>query len=160
MVAGLSMAALGLLWFTRLTPSSSYVTHVLVGEILVSIGMGITFVPMNSTSLFGVDEENAGVASALVNTTQQVGGALGTALLNTIAAAATVSYLALRVRNASTLSAGAVHGYTTAFEVSAALVAASAVVAALLIGGKHGHADLKSDVSASSVAKGAEFALE
>ncbi len=92
MVAGLSLAALGLLWFSRLTPGSSYVTHVLVGEILVSIGMGITFVPMNSTSLFGVEEEDAGVASALVNTTQQVGGALGTALLNTIAASATVSY--------------------------------------------------------------------
>src|SRR5579863_1090938 len=71
MVAGLSLAALGLLWFSRLTPGSSYVTHVLVGEILVSIGMGITFVPMNSTSHFGVDEEDAGVASALVNTTQQ-----------------------------------------------------------------------------------------
>ena len=77
LVSGLSMATSGLLWFSRLTPSSSYVTHVLLGEILVSIGMGITFVPMNSTSLFGVDEENAGVASALVNTTQQVGGALG-----------------------------------------------------------------------------------
>jgi EmrB/QacA subfamily drug resistance transporter len=160
MITGLSLATLGLLWFSRLTSGSSYVTHVLAGEILVSIGMGITFVPMNSTSLFGVDEENAGVASALVNTTQQVGGAVGTALLNTIAASATVSYLALRVHNASTLSAGAVHGYTTAFEVSAALVAVSAIVAGLLIGGKHEHADLKSDVGAPSVAQGTEFALE
>jgi len=151
MVSGLSLAALGLLWFSRLTPGSSYVTHVLVGEILVSIGMGITFVPMNSTSLFGVDEEDAGVASALVNTTQQVGGALGTALLNTIAASATVSYLALRVHTASTLRAGAVHGYTTAFEVSAALVAAAALVAWLLIGGRHEHAHFKSDVAATDV---------
>jgi EmrB/QacA subfamily drug resistance transporter len=147
MVAGLSMAALGLLWFSRLTPNSSYVTHVLVGEILVSIGMGITFVPMNSTSLFGVEEKDAGVASALVNTTQQVGGALGTALLNTIAASATVSYLALRVHNPSTLRAGAVHGYTTAFEVSAALVAAAAIVAWLLIGGKRQHLDANTDAA-------------
>jgi len=160
LVSGLSMATLGLLWFSRLTPSSSYVTHVLLGEILVSIGMGITFVPMNSTSLFGVDEENAGVASALVNTTQQVGGALGTALLNTIAASATVSYLALRVHNASTRSAGAVHGYTTAFEVSAALVAMAAVDAGLLIGGKHEHADASIDVAAPSTPLATEFALE
>ena len=160
MVAGLSLAALGLLWFSRLTPSSSYVTHVLLGEILVSIGMGITFVPMNSTSLFGVDEDNAGVASALVNTTQQVGGALGTALLNTIAASATVSYLALRVHDASTRSAGAVHGYTTAFEVSAALVAAAAVVAGTLIGGKHRHADAHVAAITSSAPTGTVFALE
>lgn len=152
MVAGLSLAALGLLWFSRLTPGSSYVTHVLVGEIPVSIGMGITFVPMNSTSLFGVDEEDAGVASALVNTTQQVGGALGTALLNTIAASATVSYLALRIHNASTLRASAVHGYTTAFEVSAALVAAAALVAWLLIGGRHQHAHFKNDATAVAAA--------
>jgi EmrB/QacA subfamily drug resistance transporter len=160
LVTGLSLATLGLLWFSRLTPSSSYVSHVLVGEILVSIGMGITFVPMNSTSLFGVAEEHAGVASALVNTTQQVGGALGTALLNTIAASATVSYLALRVNNASTRSAGAVHGYTTAFEVSAALVAMAAVVAGLLIGGKHQHTDASNDATASSTPLAPEFALE
>ncbi|HVA53065.1 MAG TPA: MFS transporter [Acidimicrobiales bacterium] len=160
LLTGLSLATLGLLWFSRLTPSSSFVTHVLAGEILVSIGMGITFVPMNSTSLFGVDEENAGVASALVNTTQQVGGALGTALLNTIAASATVTYLALRVHNASTLRAGTVHGYTTAFEVSAALVAMAAVVAGLLIGAKHQHVGIVSDLDPSSVASQNQFALE
>ena len=160
LVTGLSLATVGLLWFSRLTPGSSYVTHVLVGEILVSIGMGLTFVPMNSTSLFGVDEENAGVASALVNTTQQVGGALGTALLNTIAASATVSYLALRVHSASALRAGAVHGYTTAFEVSAALVAMAAVVAGLLIGGKRQHVDVERDVTALTVAPTTEFALD
>jgi predicted MFS family arabinose efflux permease len=160
MVAGLTMAALGLLWFSRLTPGSSYVTHVLVGEILVSIGMGITFVPMNSTSLFGVEEKDAGVASALVNTTQQVGGALGTALLNTIAASATVSYLALRVHSVSNVRAGAVHGYTTAFEVSAALVAAAALVAWLLIGGRHQHAHYNETVDTVSLTETPEFALE
>ncbi|MHB8380199.1 MAG: MFS transporter [Acidimicrobiales bacterium] len=160
LVTGLSLATLGLLWFSRLTPSSSYVTHILVGEILVSIGMGITFVPMNSTSLFGVDEENAGVASALVNTTQQVGGALGTALLNTIAASATISYLALRVHDASTRSAAAVHGYTTAFDVSAALVAVAAVVAALLIGAKHQHADVEMSAVMTIPPSSGEFAPE
>jgi hypothetical protein len=80
------------------------------------------------------------VASALVNTTQQVGGALGTAFLNTIAASATAGYLASRIgASKAVLQVGAVHGYTTAFEVSAALVAASAVVAAIFIGPKSNH---------------------
>jgi EmrB/QacA subfamily drug resistance transporter len=133
MVAGLSLAAFGLLWFTRLSPDSAYVTHVLVPEILVSIGMGLTFVPMNSTSLAGVDPKDAGVASALVNTTQQVGGALGTAFLNTVAASATTAYLATRVATAPVVETATVHGYTTAFEISALLVALAAIVVGLFV---------------------------
>jgi hypothetical protein len=95
---------------------------------------------MNSTSLYGVDPQDAGVASALVNTTQQVGGALGTAFLNTIAASATAGYLASRIGGSpAVVQLAAVHGYTTAFEVSAALVAMSAVVAAIFIGPKSNH---------------------
>lgn len=115
------------------------------------------FVPMNSTALFGVDEENAGVASALVNTTQQVGGALGTAFLNTNAASATVSYLATRINTPSVVRAGAVHGYTTAFEVSALL---AAVVAGLLVGAKRNHTNVDEDVSVMSETMDSEFAME
>jgi EmrB/QacA subfamily drug resistance transporter len=143
MVAGLALAAAGLVWFTRLGVDSSYVAHVLAPEVLVSIGMGLAFVPMSSTALVGVDPENAGVASALVNTTQQVGGALGTAFLNTIAASATTSYLAARSASPATLQAAAVHGYTVAFEVSAALIAAAATVAGLLVGSKRRHERLR-----------------
>jgi EmrB/QacA subfamily drug resistance transporter len=139
MVAGLSMAALGLLWFTRLGVASSYVSHVLPPEILVSIGMGLAFVPMNSTALFGVEEDSAGVASALVNTTQQVGGALGTAFLNTVAASSTAAFLLSRVASTAVTRSATVHGYTTAFEVSALLVAMGAVVAAVLVGTKRSH---------------------
>jgi EmrB/QacA subfamily drug resistance transporter len=139
-VTGLVMGTVALLWFSRLQPHSTYALHVLIPEIVMSIGMGLVFVPMNSTSLYGVDPEDAGVASALVNTTQQVGGALGTAFLNTIAASATAGYLASRIgASKAVLQVGAVHGYTTAFEVSAALVAASAVVAAIFIGPKSNH---------------------
>jgi len=133
MVTGLSMAALGLMWFTRIGVDSTFVAHVLGPEILVSIGMGLTFVPMNSTSLSGVDPEDAGVASALVNTTQQVGGALGTAFLNTVAASATVSYLATRVVSAPVVESANVHGYVTAFEVSALLVALAALVVGVFV---------------------------
>jgi EmrB/QacA subfamily drug resistance transporter len=133
MVAGLSLATLGLLWFSRIGVDSAYVTHVLVPEILVSIGLGLTFVPMNSTSLSGVDPEDAGVASALVNTTQQVGGALGTAFLNTVAASATTAYLVTRVASAPVVATATVHGYSTAFEVSALLVALAALVVGLFV---------------------------
>jgi EmrB/QacA subfamily drug resistance transporter len=139
MVVGLLLATAGLLWFTRLGVDSAYLTHVLGPEVLVSIGMGLAFVPMNSTSLFGVHEDSAGVASALVNTTQQVGGALGTAFLNTVAASSTAAFLLTRVVSTSVTKSADVHGYTTAFEVSALLVAMAAVVAAVLIGGKRSH---------------------
>ena len=133
LVTGLSLAALGLAWFTRLGADSTYLLHVLAPEVLVSVGMGIAFVPMNATSLSGVSSQDAGVASALVNTTQQVGGALGTAFLNTVAASASARYLVSRVASSATLRASAVHGYTTAFRVSVGLVVAAATVAAVFI---------------------------
>jgi EmrB/QacA subfamily drug resistance transporter len=133
MTIGLSIAALGLLAFTRLGVDSTYLAHVLPPEILVSIGMGLTFVPMSSTALVGVDPKDAGVASALVNTTQQVGSALGTAFLNTIAASAASTYIASHAKNANEVKIAAVHGYTTAFSVSAVLVAIAAIVAVSIV---------------------------
>ncbi|MHB1252461.1 MAG: MFS transporter, partial [Acidimicrobiales bacterium] len=139
MIAGLSLSTLGLFWFSRLGADSTYVAHVLAPEILVSIGMGLAFVPMNSTALFGVEEENAGVASALVNTTQQVGGALGTAFLNTVAASSTAAFLVSHAATASLATSATVHGYTTAFEVSALLIAMAAIVAGVLVGSRRHH---------------------
>ncbi|MDR3648814.1 MAG: MFS transporter [Acidimicrobiales bacterium] len=133
MTAGLVLAGGGLAWFTGLTPASSYLAHVLPPEILVSLGMGMAFVPLSSTALIGVEPKDAGVASALVNTTQQVGGSLGTALLNTVAASAATTYLAGHAKSAAAVQSAAVHGYTTAFTVSAVLLAGAAVVAGLLV---------------------------
>ena len=133
MVIGLCLAAGGLMWFTGLSVHSTYMAHVLPPQLLVSLGMGMTFVPMSSTALVGVDPADAGVASALVNTTQQVGGSLGTALLNTVAASAGVSYLAAHAHAGDALQKAAVHGYTTAFTVSGVLLAAAALAAGVLI---------------------------
>jgi len=133
MMTGLALAAGGLVWFTRLGIDSSYLGLVLPAEVMVSLGMGMAFVPMSSTALFGVEPKDAGVASALVNTTQQVGGSLGTALLNTLAATAATTYLAAHAHVAGAVESAAVHGYTTAFTVSAVLLAAAAVVAGVLI---------------------------
>lgn len=135
MAIGLLMACAGLVWFTRLTVDSSFVTDLLPAQFVVSIGMGLTWVPMSSTALIGVDPEAAGVASALVNAVQQVGGALGTSLLNTVAASATAGYLVTRLQQPDAAAIATVHGFTVGFAVSAALVAAAAVVAAWLIRG-------------------------
>jgi EmrB/QacA subfamily drug resistance transporter len=159
-VTGLTMAAFGLLWLSRLGVQSTYAAHVLLPEVLVSIGMGLVFVPMNSTSLYGVHPEDAGVASAMVNTTQQVGGALGTAFLNTVAASATAGYLATRVASAPVVQSAAVHGYTTAFEISAALVAMSAVVAGIFIGPKRNHVLAGEGADPMGIAVNPIFAME
>jgi EmrB/QacA subfamily drug resistance transporter len=133
MVFGLLLGTVGLLWFSRLSVHSTYAGHVLLPEVLVSFGMGVTFVPLSSTALVGVDPKDAGVASALVNTTQQVGSSLGTALLNTIAASAATAYLVSRVHSVATARAAVVHGYTTAFTVSAGLLLLAAVASGTLI---------------------------
>jgi EmrB/QacA subfamily drug resistance transporter len=145
MGSGLLLAAAGLAWFTLIGVHTGYLTHILPQELLVSTGMGLAFVPLSSTALIGVAEHDAGVASAMVNATQQVGGSLGTALLNTIAASATAAWVRSHVPHVSTVQVaphvlsqttiqlGLVHGYTTAIVVSAALVglAAAATVSFL-----------------------------
>jgi EmrB/QacA subfamily drug resistance transporter len=133
MVTGLLMGMGGLIWFTQLTPASSYLGHVVGAEILTSLGMGMAFVPMSSSALIGVDPSDAGVASALVNTTQQVGSSLGTALLNTLAATATATYLAAHFGTSGAVRAAAVHGYTTGFTLSAVLLGLAALSTAVLV---------------------------
>jgi EmrB/QacA subfamily drug resistance transporter len=133
MVTGLLMGMGGLIWFTQLSAGSSYVAHVLGPELLTSLGMGLTFVAMSSTALVGVDPSDAGVASALVNTTQQVGSSLGTALLNTLAASATATYLLTHGRAPGVARSAAVHGYTTGFTLSAILLGVAAVTTGVLV---------------------------
>jgi predicted MFS family arabinose efflux permease len=133
MVGGFGAAALGLLWLSRITPSTSYVAHVLPAELLISLGMGTAFVPMSSTALFRVSPHDAGVASATLNTSQQIGGSLGTALLNTLAASATVTYLATRARTPSNVVAAQVHGYSVGFLVGAGFLVIGALSALFLV---------------------------
>jgi len=115
-----------LLMLTRITPETSYVTHVLPSLLIMSSGMALVFIPLSTTSLHGVGNRDAGVASALLNTSQQVGGSLGTALLNTVAATAASSYMASSPDKAPTF--GITHGFTVAFTVSSALLLVGAVV--------------------------------
>jgi len=131
MVPGLLAAAVGLLLLTQITPETSYITHVLPALLIMSSGMALVFIPLSTTALHGVGNRDAGVASALINTSQQVGGSLGTALLNTVAATATTSYMTANATKSPLF--GLTHGFTVAFTVSAALLVVGAIVLALFI---------------------------
>jgi EmrB/QacA subfamily drug resistance transporter len=127
---GFSMGTLGLLWLTQLTATSSYVTHLVPSMLLISLGMGQVFVSMSSTALIGVPQHDAGVASALVNTMQQVGGSLGLAFLSTIANRATSSYAG---SHGGPSAAAATHGFTTAFAYSSIVFIVAAVLTTALV---------------------------
>jgi EmrB/QacA subfamily drug resistance transporter len=131
---GLLLAIAGMMWFTQVGTHSSYWLHIGPPELIMSFGMGLVFVPVNNTALTGVRASDSGVASALVNTTQQVGGSIGTALLNTFAATATVSYI--RAHGPASVAAGTVHGYAVAFSAGTIflLLALAAVWTLVTIG--------------------------
>ena len=135
MVPGLLLGAAGLLFLSRITPTTNYWTHVFPAMIMMSVGMALNFIPVASTSLHGVGGRDAGVASALINTSQQVGGSLGTALLNTVATTAATSFI---VANGAHLGAkvvpyGLTHGYTEAFKVGAGFMLLAAIVVLAMI---------------------------
>lgn len=94
MVTGLAMATVGMLYLTQVEPSSSYLTQVLPAMVIMSVGMAGVFIPASSTALVGVGGHDAGIASAVLNTSQQVGGSLGLALLNTLYAGAVTDFMA------------------------------------------------------------------
>ena len=134
MVPGLVSAGVGLLFLTRITPETSYATHVLPALLIMSSGMALVFIPLTTTSLHAVGNHDTGVASAMINTSQQIGGSLGTALLNTVAATATTTYIATHGSLGEKLKPfGITHGFTVAFTVSAGLLFLGAVVLSLFI---------------------------
>ncbi len=119
--------------FTRLTPGGSYASEVLPGLLLIGVGMGCIFAPAFSTATLGVPRHDAGIASAMVNTSQQVGGSVGTALLSTIFASAAASYAAGQVKATSLGNAAAIHGYTTAFWWAAGIFGLALLVALVIL---------------------------
>jgi predicted MFS family arabinose efflux permease len=129
MVPGLIFAGIGLLMLTRITPETAYFTHVVPSLLIMSSGMALVFIPLTSTSLHAVSHHDTGVASAMVNTSQQIGGSLGTALLNTVAATATTSYISAHAELGKMVQPFAMtHGFTVAFKFSAALLFTGALV--------------------------------
>jgi EmrB/QacA subfamily drug resistance transporter len=135
-VFGMSLGIIGMLLFTRLTPSSDYATGVLPGLLIIGLGMGCIFAPAFSTATLGVDEHEAGIASAMVNTSQQVGGSVGTALLSTLFASSVASYTAGHAPFRGLAGAALIHGYTTAFWWAAGIFALGFLLAMLILPAK------------------------
>jgi len=132
--AGMLIAAGGLsILAARLGLRTSYLDWILPALLLTGAGLGVVFGCALNTATYGTGAADAGVAAALVNTNQQVGGSIGTALLNTLAASALTSYVLTHGHGPLALAEAAVHSYVVAFWVSAAILAGSAVVCGLVL---------------------------
>ena len=129
---GMALAAGALLGLSQLGLDSTYAANVLPFLLLMGAGMGLIFAPAMSTATGGVAGRDAGVASAMVSTSQQVGGSIGTALLNTIFASTVTSYVVSHGGGAATAASASMEGYSTAFLWAAGIFALGSVVTALV----------------------------
>ncbi|MCS0498421.1 MFS transporter [Protaetiibacter mangrovi] len=130
---GMALGVVGMVLLTGLDADSSYAPHILVPLMVLGTAMGTIMPGSMQTATLGVDRSFAGVASALVNTSQQVGGSIGTALLNTLAATAAADYLAAHVPVTPEIAAdAAIHSYATAYWWGAGFFAVGAVMSALV----------------------------
>ena len=123
--------------------TSSYASAVLPALLIMGLGFGMIFAPAINTATTGVAREDSGVASALVNTMQQVGGSIGTSALSTIALTATASYLVSHPAGALAPAVAATHGYTVAFAASAAVLGVGVILAIVLLPSRRRLAELR-----------------
>ncbi len=130
---GFLVAAAGMLWLTRIGLDTGYVTHILPALILLGLGLGGAMSVAFQGATAGVHHDDAGVASAMVNTSQQVGGSIGTALLSTIAASAMTDYVSSHQPGPLTMAQGAIESYTTSFWWATATFVLGAIVIGLLM---------------------------
>ncbi|WNB86566.1 NtaA/DmoA family FMN-dependent monooxygenase [Cellulomonas sp. ATA003] len=133
---GGSLATIGMVLLTRIGVDTAYATTVLPAIVVLGAGLGLIFSSSFATATSGVERQDAGVASATVNTMQQVGGSIGTALLSTLAANATADYLVGRDASPAVQAAAALEGYQTAFWASAIGFALVTVVGATVLRGQ------------------------
>jgi EmrB/QacA subfamily drug resistance transporter len=129
LVSGLLLVAAGLFWFSQISPGGTYVGDVLFPSLLAALGLGFAFVPVTIASVQGVSEDEAGLASGLINTSQQVGGALGLAVLAAVATARTDDLFATGAAPAVALT----EGFQNAFLVGAGFAVTGAILAFTLI---------------------------
>jgi Na+/melibiose symporter-like transporter len=152
-VAGIALAAVGMVVLTQLPVHGSYAGNLLVGLLPMSIGMGLTFVPVTLLGTSGVTGEDAGLASGLFNTSQQVGGSLGLAILSTIAASHTSGLLggAGASHTVAAQLAARVSGYHVAFAAAAVMLAVGALILVAALRRSH-ERNLDLDLTASIAA--------
>jgi len=133
LMVGMGLGVIAMIVFTRLTPASSYLSGILPGLLIIGLGMGCIFAPAIGTATLGVDVHDTGVASAMVNTSQQIGGSVGLALLSTLSASAASTYAASHAHLRGLAAAAAIHGYTTAFTWSAGIFALGLLLALVIL---------------------------
>ena len=131
--AGMLLAALGMALLTRIGIDTAYATHVLPSLLLIGAGFGLILGASFATATTGVPAHDSGVASAMVSTSQQIGGSIGTALLSTFAVSATTGFVTDHGPAPEVIRQAAVEGYTTAFWWAAAMFAAGALVTGALL---------------------------
>jgi EmrB/QacA subfamily drug resistance transporter len=132
-IFGMTLGLIAMLLLTRLSPSSTYAGNVLPPLLILGLGMGTIFAPAFGTATLGVERNEAGVASAMVNTSQQVGGSVGTALLSTLFASSAASFAASHAHLANLQAASLVHGYTTAFWWASGIFGVGLLVALVIL---------------------------
>ena len=130
---GMAIAAAGLFWLSGIGLDSTYASGVLGPLLVMGFGIGLAMAPAMSVATFGVEAHDAGVASAAVNTMQQVGGSIGTALLSTLAGNAASAYLTGKTPTPQVLAEASIESYTTAFTWAAVIFLAGAVLSGLLL---------------------------
>jgi EmrB/QacA subfamily drug resistance transporter len=131
LIAGLGVLAVGLFWFSRISPTGTYLSDVLGPSILAGCGLGLTFVPVTIAAVTGTSGPQAGIASGLINTSQQIGGALGVAILVSVS----TSRIADFGRAAGTHHA-LVAGYSRAFLIGCGFAVLAALLSAVVVSGK------------------------
>ncbi len=150
-VTGMLLGGGAMAYLTQLTVTSSYAVSIVPALVALGLGFGMIFAPAINTATAGVSRQDSGVASALVNTMQQVGGSIGTAALSTVALTATATYLAAHHAGRLAPATAAVHGYSLAFTVSAALFGLGALVAVLLLPSRRRLEELRNAALTDSV---------
>jgi EmrB/QacA subfamily drug resistance transporter len=135
LVTGLLFTSASIFLYTRLPVTGSYVSDLLPPFLLAGIGLGLTFVPIQISSLTGVRAGEAGAASGMINTSQQIGGAVGLAAITTIATTVTTSYITSHALSPVTAATGLVHGFQVAFYVLLGVMLTGVVLTATLLRG-------------------------
>ncbi len=149
---GMALLTLGLLWFTMIEVNGSYVTNLVPGFLLTGVGLGFAFVPVSIAALQGVQAHEAGIASGLINTSQQIGGALGIAILATIATTHTDSVMKEAGGDSSQLTRALTEGFQYAFAVGAGMALIGLIATLIFLD--------RSDVGQEATAHAAEPELE
>jgi EmrB/QacA subfamily drug resistance transporter len=140
---GMLFGAAAMTYLAQLTVTSSYLGGILPALLIMGLGFGMIFAPAINTATAGVQRQDSGVASALVNTMQQVGGSIGTSALSTIGLTATATYLAAHHTGPLAPAIAATHGFTTAFTVSAAIFGLGVILAITLLPSQRRLAELR-----------------